>query len=142
MRTLPLPTGTLLQLYESVFELPAGRHNEFQYWLTRGAGIGSGVQDIERHFATTAAFLAADEPEKAADALALLHYAFGDTLDKFSSKHLAFGCLVAEWPLGQPVTDLTEAGLTRLRDELSAAGLTEGMVTAEVEEVKKNCGRN
>lgn len=142
MRTVPLPAGAPLRLFSSIFELPAGRHSEFQYWLVRGAGIGAGAGDIERHFHTVSAFLAAGDTEKAADALALLHYAFGDTLDKFSARHLAFGCLVAEWPLGQPVTDLTEAGLTQLLEQLSAAGLTEGMVTTEVEEVKKNCGRN
>lgn len=142
MRTVPLRPGTSLRLFSSIFELPAGRHNEFQYWLLRESGIGSGAQAIDRHFHTVSAFLAAGETEKAADALALLHYAHGETLDRFSSQHLAFGCLVAEWPLGQPFTDLTEAGLTQLRDALSAAGLTEGLVQEEVERTKKELRRS
>lgn len=79
--------------------------------------------------------------EEAADALALLHYAFTHALAKFSARQLAFGCLVAEWN-GKPWTDTSEAGLSRLRDELSAAGLTEGMVLEEVETVKKEWRRS
>jgi hypothetical protein len=139
MRTVPLPTGAALRLYSSIFELPAGRHSEFEYWLVRGAGIGAGgVADIERHFAQTTALLGAGETEKAADALALLHYAFAQSLERFNPQHLAFGCLVAEWPVGVPFTDVSEEGLTHLVAELSAAGLTQGLVQDELEFVKKN----
>lgn len=141
MRTLTLDANAGLSLYQTIFEMPASRHSEFQYWLLREAGIGSDAASIERHFSQVSALLAAERPEEAGDALALLHYAFNETLDKFSSRHLAFGCMVAEWR-GQPWRDLSEEGLGRLRDELSAAGLTEGMVLEEVEAVKKGWRRN
>lgn len=141
MRTLLLPDGSPLSLWQGVLELPAGRHSEFQYWLIRQSGIGSDVASIEQRFSHTSALLAAGRPEEAGDALALLHYAFNDALDKFSSRQLAFGCLVAEWR-GKPWADASEEGLTRLLGELSDAGLTEGMVVGEVEALKKELGRN
>lgn len=153
MRTLTLPDGSGLSLWQSAHELPAGRHSEFQYWLIRESGIGSDAASVEQRLSQTAALLAAAAAqqgdaagmakrlEEAGDALALVHYAFNDALDKFSSRQLAFGCLVAEWR-GKPWTDASEEGLGRLRDELSAAGLTEGLVVGEVDALKKELGRN
>lgn len=141
MRTLTLPDGSGLSLWQTATELPAGRYNEFQYWLIRESGIGSDVASIEQRFSETAALLVAERLEEAADALALVHYAFTDSINKFSSRQLAFGCLVAEWR-GRAWTDASEEGLGRLRDELSAAGLTEGLVVGEVDALKKGWGRN
>jgi len=141
MRTLTLPDGSSLSLWQTVHELPAGRHSEFQYWLIRESGIGSDALSIEQRFSHTTALLAAGRTEEAGDALALVHYAFNDALDKFSSRHLAFGCVVAQWQ-GKPWLDATEEGLGRLRDELTTAGLTEDMVVQEIESLKKGLGRN
>jgi len=141
MRTLTLPGGTRVRLFQSIFELSATRHNELQHWLVRGAGIGSGVGAIDRHFSTVTAYLAADKREEAADALALLHYAFAETLAQFSPKHLAFGVLVASVD-EVPCQDFSEPGLEALLATLSELGLTEQMVTAEVEDVKKNWQRS
>jgi hypothetical protein len=151
MRTLTLPTGPRVLLYSSIFELPAGRHAEFNHWVVRGAGIGSGPGDIDRHFAKVSAFLAAAAAaksneveallEKSSDALALLHYAFNDTLQRFNPRHLAFGVLVAAVD-DKPCADFTEAGLTALVATLDEYGLTAELVTAEVEDVKKNSRRS
>jgi hypothetical protein len=137
MRVLSLAAGTTLKLYSSIMELPTGRHAEYQHWLVRGAGIGAGAGAIERHFAQVSSLLAANRQQEAGDALALLHYAFADTLDRLSPADLAFGCLVAEFD-GQPCHDFTEEGLRRLLAALSAAGLTVGLVAQELEQVKKN----
>jgi hypothetical protein len=141
MRTLTLPAGPRVLLYSSIFELPAGRHAEFNHWVVRGAGIGSGPGDIDRHFAKVSAFVAAGKLEEAGDALALLHYAFNDTLERFDPKHLAFGVLVAAVD-EKPCADFTEAGLTALVATLDEYGLTQELVTAEVEDVKKNWRRS
>lgn len=140
MRQIQLEGSESVLLYQTPQELPAGRYSRFQYWLLREAGIGHGAGAIEQHFHTVTALLAGNRAEAAADALALLHYSFADTLDEFSPRHLAFGCLVAEVS-GQPVSDVSEEGLRRLLDRLSALGLTEGMVAAEVADVKKNWRR-
>jgi hypothetical protein len=141
MRALTLPSADVVELHQSIFELPTGRHSEFQYWLIRQAGLGSDAAAIGQRFSTATALLAGGKSEEAADALAVLHYAFEEALAKFSSRHLAFGCLVAKWK-GQPWTDTSQEGLSRLLDELSAAGLTEGLVVEEVETVKKELRRN
>jgi hypothetical protein len=140
MRLITLPDSHTVLLYQTPQELPAGLHSEFQHWCLRAAGIGSGPGAIDAHFATTGALLAAGRVEEAADALALLHYSFNDSFDNFSSRQLAFGCLVAEVD-GQPWTDRSETGLQRLLALLSSLGLSEEMVATEVADVKKNWRR-
>ena len=144
-----------LTLYSSVMELPADAYDDFQYWLLRDSGIGAGAGAIEHHFADVTARVAdvatglADgrvedatkRTEEVADALALLHYSYNDTLDRLNPKHLAFGCLVAEFN-GKPWVDRTEEGLRRLLHKLSEAGLTAGQVAEEVERAKKDLRRN
>jgi hypothetical protein len=141
MRTITLADDSVLSLFSGIMELPAGRHSEFQHWVVRESGIGSDTISVEQRLSQTSALLAAGRVEEAGDALALVHYSFNDALGKFSSRQLAFGCLVAEWR-GKPWLDTSEEGLSRLRDELSAAGLTEGMVVLEVDAAKKGLGRN
>jgi hypothetical protein len=141
MRTITLANESVLSLWQGIQELPAGRHSEFQHWVIRESGIGSDAASVEQRLSETAALLAAGRTQEAGDALALVHYCLNEALGKFSSRQLAFGCLVAEWR-GKPWVDTSEEGLSRLRDELSAAGLTEAMVVEEVEAVKKELGRS
>ena len=137
MRLLPLAAPHTVELYQSIFELPASAHVEFKCYLAQELGVGADTASVERHFQALAAFVAAGQTTEALDELAHLHYNMGFMLDKFSPASLAFGCLVARVD-GQPVTDRSEAGLTRLRDQLSGWGLTAGLVAAELDEVKKN----
>ncbi|MGI4869716.1 MAG: hypothetical protein ACRYFX_00910 [Janthinobacterium lividum] len=141
MRLLNLPSGHSLFLYGSIFELSAEDHSWFEHWLVRDSGIGSGAAAIERHFAGTAALLAAGRNAEAGDALALLHYAYADTLDRLNPKQMAFGCLVAQVD-GQPWTDRSEEGLRRLISQLSEWGLTQGQVEQEVATAKKQLRRD
>lgn len=138
MRTLPLPNGATISLYQSVHELPARRHLLFNCYLVQAAGIGSTPADINHRFARVAQLLEAGKSNDARVELENLHYSFHFALDKFSPEQLAFGMLVAEVD-GQPVTDWSEPAMQRLVEQLSAQGLTAGMVEAEVSDVKKNC---
>lgn len=140
MRVVSLAAGRTVTLAGSIFELLAGQHADFQHWLLRDSGIGTGADAIERHFADVTARLVAGRVEEAADALALLHYSFNDTLDKLNPRQLAFGCLVVAVD-GQPWTDRSEEGLRRLVALLSEAGLTEELVAGEVAAVKKQLRR-
>ncbi len=141
MRLIALASPHTVELYQSIFELPASAHLEFKCYLAQELGIGADTASVERHFQALAAFVAAGQTTEALDELAHLHYSFQFQLEQFSPASLAFGCLVARVD-GQPVTDRSEAGLTRLRAQLSGWGLSAGMVAEELETVKKNCNPN
>ncbi|TPG66062.1 hypothetical protein [Hymenobacter nivis] len=146
MRLVTLSPHDSVLLHESIFQLPAGQHNDFQHYLVRDAGIGADPGAVDRHFAHLGALLAAAQQDPAslpaaADELALLHYAFNDMLDRFNPRQLAFGCLVVEVN-GEPWADRSEEGLRRLLTWLSGAGLTEERVADIVATVKKNCQRS
>lgn len=137
MRIIHLADGHTCSIYQSIFELPADRHTELNCYLLQLSGVGTDVESVNRHFAALSGFIANNQRSEAADELAQLHYNFHWGLDKFAPGTLAFACLVASVD-GQACQDFTEAGLTTLSQRLSALGLTAGLVTAEVEEVKKN----
>jgi len=138
MRTLPLADGHIVTLYQSMHELPAQRHSEFQCRLVQAAGIGSTMADVNKHFERLAQFMAAGRSADAADELAHLHYNFNFALEQFSPETLAFGCLVAAVD-GQPTPAKCEDdGLQELLNQLSGWGLTAGLVEDICQEVKKN----
>lgn len=137
MRTIPLSLRHTCTLYQSITELPEARRVEFNCYLMQQTGIGTDVASVQRHFESVMGFLGADQKAEAIDALVLLMYNVQFALEKFSPQSLAFGCLVASVD-GVPTNDLTEEGLTALRDRLSGYGLTAGMVDEEVAAVKKN----
>lgn len=137
MRTIQLSSDHSISLYQSAQELPARRHLAFNCYLVQQGGIGSTPEDISQRFSRCGQLMAAGMHQDAATELANLHYSFQFALQQFSPLQLAFGCLLAEVD-GQPVTDYSEPALQALLARLSEQGLTQTMVTAEVEDVKKN----
>jgi len=146
MQTVPLGDAHHVSLYQSIFELPAGRHATMQQYLVQAAGIGSSIGAVQRHFEQLAALMVAAQQEphrlgEAADELANLHYNVQFMLEKFDPTQLAFGCLVAAVD-GVPVTDLSEQGLKELLLRLSAMGLTQGQVSELLTDVKQDFRRS
>ncbi|WP_345114416.1 hypothetical protein [Hymenobacter algoricola] len=139
MRTISLHDGHTVDLYQSMHELPAQRHSEFQCRLVQAGGIGSTMVDVTKHFERLAQFLAAGRTEDATEELAHLHYAFNYCLEQFSPASLAFGCLVASVDGTATATKVEDDGLRQLLDRLSGWGLTQGMVEDICQDVKKNC---
>jgi hypothetical protein len=137
MRLLTLPNQHTISLYQTPHELPARRHLLFNCYLVQGAGIGNTPADVNHRFARVGQLLTAGKTQDATTELENLHYAFQFAFDKFSPEQLAFGMLVAAVD-GVLCTDFSEEALTRLVKQLSDWGLTANMVTAEVEDVKKN----
>ncbi|WP_426491067.1 hypothetical protein [Hymenobacter sp. 102] len=141
MRTLSLPAGHTIDLFQTVHELPARRHLHFNALLVQAGGIGNTPQDINDRFGRVGQLLAAGKTAEAITEFENLHYAFHFALSQFSPTQQSFGVLVAAVD-GQPVADFSPDALTRLLEQLSGWGLSAGMVEAEVSDVKKNCQLN
>ncbi|QNH60753.1 hypothetical protein [Hymenobacter sediminicola] len=138
MRTVPLPNGHSFALYQSALELPARRHLEYQCYLVQDAGIGSDMEAVHAHFGKLARLMAAGKQAEASDELANLHFNLNYLLERFSPRHLSFACLVTQID-GQPLPwDPTDEGLQQVIARLSELGLTEELLQAEYEAVKKN----
>jgi hypothetical protein len=137
MHIVALPDGHSFAMYHSALELPARRHLEYQCRLVQDSGIGSDMDAVYAHLAKAGRLVAAGKQTEAGDELANLHYNLNFLLERFSPRHLSFACLITQID-GQPVPwDPTEEGLQRVIEQLSELGLTEGILQAEFEDVKK-----
>ncbi|MBT9395340.1 hypothetical protein KLP40_19390 [Hymenobacter sp. NST-14] len=140
MRTIQLSPQHSLRYYQSIMELPAGRHMEYQCYMALDAGVGSTPEDVARHEQLAARFGARQgkEHEEFLEKCNA-HYAqhFVDT--NFSARRMAFAVLV-ESVDGVAATDLTEYGLESLLTRLKVLGLTDEQVEECLDSVHEAFG--
>ncbi|RSK29844.1 hypothetical protein [Hymenobacter metallilatus] len=125
MRTLSLGNNHQLQYYQSILELPAARHLEYQCYAALQAGVGATEADAQRHEQLAAYF--GSRPGKEQQqflALSNAHYARHFAETHYSPTRLAFAVLVASVD-GEPAMDITEDGLHALLSHLDTLGLTD-----------------
>lgn len=138
MTTLNLPTGIAVTFHDSNHKLPEFRRVEAECYQLIESGIGSSMDDIDRHFEPLMLLAQANEPENLLREVNNLRYLFFNILHKqTSARALSLMCRVATVN-GKPWDDWTEDGLTRLVEMLAKAGLTDEMVAETLSDVKKN----
>ncbi|MBX0293132.1 hypothetical protein K3G63_21990 [Hymenobacter sp. HSC-4F20] len=140
MRTLELSPQHSLRFYQSIMELPAGRHMEYQCYMALDAGVGSTPEDVERHTALSARFGArkGKEYEEFLEK-SNAHYAQHFVEMNYSPRRLAFAVLV-ETVDGVPTTDITEHGLESLFTQLTVLGLTDELINKSLASVREAFG--
>ena len=146
MRTITLTQyfgtkKTEVKLFESIKELPAHLFNEFNKYMLQSGYIGSSMKDVNAHFHKFDLFLAKEKYGDLMTERQNLHLNFYAILNGFNLKHLGFGCFVHSIG-GRKLEDHSEGNLKKTVDDLGRLGLTEGMVSDIVEDVKKNLKLN
>ncbi|WP_128547194.1 hypothetical protein [Larkinella soli] len=138
MTSLTLPSGCVVEFYDSARKLPESRRVEADCYQLIESGVGSSIDDVDRHFDGLLALANADRKDEFMTAINNLRYLFFNLLHKqLSARSLSLACLVATVD-GQPWEDWTEEGLERLVKRLSDEGLTDEMVAETLPAVKKN----
>ena len=132
---------TEVKLFESIRELPCHLFNEFNKYFLQAGYIGSSMKDVDSHFHKFDLFLAKEKYDELMKERQNLHLNFYAVLNSFNSKHLAFGCFVHSIG-GRKMEDHSEGSLKKTVDELGRLGLSEGMVSDIVDDVKKNLRLN
>ncbi|GAB4042588.1 hypothetical protein [Spirosoma litoris] len=136
MHTLTLPRG-VIELHDSPRKLPESRRVEFDYYSLIESGIGSSIQDIDRHFEPLMLILGSDDLQAQTNAVNNIRYLFFGLLHKqISPKSLAFAALV-ETVNGKRWDDYTEEGLQGLVLKLSQMGLTQEIIDEVLPELRK-----
>jgi hypothetical protein len=142
MTTITLPTGTVVVFHDSARKLPESRRVEADCYSLIESGIGSSIEDIDRHYEPMLALIAAGNYDDLPTAINNQRYLFYNLLHKqISARSLALMCLIhtvdsKEWD------DYTEEGLTKLVEQLSANGLTDELISETLTNVKKNSSLN
>jgi hypothetical protein len=131
MKAVKLNTTTI-NIYSSIKELPIDVRKRFDQYSIQDAGIGNSIADVDQHLEKVFTFVANDKKEDAMEELTNMRLGIFSALSGINFKSLSFACLVAD------NNDHSDEGLTNLVSRLSDDGLTDGMVTDILDEVKKN----
>lgn len=129
--------GHVLEVYDSIDEMPIGRYRQMNRYLLVDSGIGSDLAALDARIARVAAFIRKGDKDAAATEMENLRQAVWLIQQGVSPRHHAFAALVATID-GKPRSGDTEAEieaiLERLRD------LPEGTLEKELGDVKKKIG--
>lgn len=108
--------GNIVKLYDSIDELPVINFQKYNKYLLIDAGLGSDVEDIDRHIVNLAKLIGSD-PRKAQQELLNMRQAIIMINSEVSPRHLAFAALIHSLN-GQKVTDLSDEGLRNILTRL------------------------
>lgn len=141
MTTLTLPTCTLT-IHDSPRTLPESRRTEHDYYALLESGVGSSLDDIDRHFETMVGLIGSDEPDAQLTAINNCRLLFNKILERdYSPYSLAFSCLI-DSVNGEPWADYSPEGLARLDKHLSALKLASADIYEAWQASKKNSTPN
>lgn len=141
MRTVKLESGNSFEIHESQKQLPINRYTDFQKYLLQEAGVGSTIEDLDRHFKLLDTFLGAGALEDAMRERHNLHIGLYLQINKINIEHISFACLIHSIN-GILLKDFSETHLIQVCRELGEMGLTQEHVSDILEAVKKNSIQN
>lgn len=140
MREIQL-NGYLVELYDSLDELPIIRFNEYNRYVMIDSGIGSDMEAANTHINTAIRHIAKGDKENAYQVLNNLRNNLHFVVEGTSPKMNAFVCLIKSIN-GREVTDLSDYNIQKILKKLNNKGLTIGMVEGFLEAVKKKLMRS
>ncbi len=130
-----------LQLWSSPYELPMERFIKFQSINLQDIGIGSSIEDYDKHEETIDLFLYSGKYESAIKERENKRYNVYTILEKMNTKSISLACLVSSID-GNPCFDISDEGLKRTSERINKTGITAGDLFKIQEELKKNWNRN
>lgn len=86
---------TVLEVYDSIKELPIKRYKLMQQYILQESGIGSDLSDIDIHLSKIAQFIATEKFGEAKEEITNLRYSFFSLMNGLSFKTKACACLVS-----------------------------------------------
>lgn len=108
-----------LEIYDSIDEMPINRFQRYNKYLLIDSGVGSDLQDVLDHIDRAKIYIKSN-PSMAITELDNMKQAVYLVSEQISPKYMAFAVLVSKID-GQPMDDLTDAGLQRVLDILKEA---------------------
>lgn len=99
----------VLELYDSIDELPIKRFHKYNRFMLIDGGIGSDLRDLNTHISRILGFMI-KEPENARKELQNMKQTLYFITEEMSPKYMAFAALVKSVD-GREVFDLSDSGL-------------------------------
>ena len=135
-----LLNNVVIDLYDSIHELPAALETKMQGYLMEDTGVGNAPHQLLNHL-TRALQLIDKTPNQAKTEVENAVYCYQNALDNYDAKKLAWACLIRSVN-GETLADHSETHLKELIISLSDNGLSAGTIEETLETVKKNLNRS
>lgn len=123
----------ILEIYDSIDELPVLRFHKYNKMLLIDSGVGSDLNDVNNHVERAMIYLKTN-PDLAVKELDNLRQSIFLVMSEVSPKHMAFCALVRSID-GEECNDISDEGLKTTLDRLKDVSHTE--MTDQMESVKK-----
>lgn len=107
----------VVQVYDSIDEMPIVNFQKYNKYLLIDSGIGSDADDIDAHITRIAKFIKANNNKKALQELQNMRQNMYMVNNEISPKYLAFAALIHSIN-GKETNDLSDDGLKALLKEL------------------------
>lgn len=125
-----------IEYFDAIDDLPIVRHHRFNEFISLDSGIGSTMDDVDKHIMGAVQMVQRGDKELAVNKLLNMRQGIQFAIENVSPKSMAFAVLVHKID-GKVVDDITDNGLKKVIKLLSETKVTYGMVKAIVEFVKK-----
>jgi len=136
MKEQKLENGMVVEYYDSIEELPIVRHHKFGEMIAVDAGIGSTMDDYDRHASSLLQMINRGDKATAIQQVLNMRQNIQFAIENVSPKSMAFACLVHKVD-GVPFTDITEHGMQKLLSVLSSNALSWSNIKSVIGFVKK-----
>jgi len=128
--------GRILEVYDSIDELPITRFHLFNRYLLIDAGVGSDVADYDQHLATLLKYIELGDKEKATKEAMNMRQNIAFIQSETSPRLNAFVPLIKTID-GQLINDLSEENIKAILKLLNDKGVKASTIFRWVEEAKK-----
>lgn len=139
MKTISLSTtlkAVDIEFYDDIKLMPIEQLNAFQVNLLQDSGIGSTIQDYDRHEQKIDVFLASGKIEEALRERENKRYNYFLMLEKINTKVISIACLLHK--IGDEVIeDFSDDALKKHHAKLLELGITQGEVEEVIDTIKK-----
>jgi len=136
MKTYKLKKGSIT-LYQSTKEMPADLYSDLQKYLMLDAGVGCDMRSVNHHLQKWDLYASRNELAEARQERFNLQTNFFHIINNINTENFSFACLIQAID-EKPLLDYSEQNLKQVISDLSKRGLTYGLVSDTIEEVKKN----
>lgn len=126
--------GKVIEMYDSIDDLPIARFHKYNKMLLVDAGIGSDIADFDRHIEKAIIYNRTNKPEELAKELENMRQNVYFVQSNISPRFMAFAVLIKSIN-GRAFYDLSDDGLQAVLAEIADA--PNKQVTALLEAVKK-----
>lgn len=136
MKTIKIK-GTEIKMYSDIRELPMRRYIEFQKNLLIDTGIGSNMDDVDKHFNSLFQYLNHEKIQDAVKESQNLYRNIYAVLNGHNTKLTTLCCFI--YSVGKfKCEDITDEGLQVTAQHLINKRITWGEIESHFDEVKKN----